>query len=95
MPDLKWTIIPCPPRNASLPCTELQQRRSFEAVCSGCVLQLGGTARIPAGGTATIELAGPDARALNNPGYYKHSAESQALANVGSVVQTHVMQQPS
>lgn len=46
------------------------------------VLQLGGTGRIPAGATASIELSGPDARATNNPGYYQHSAESKALADV-------------
>lgn len=47
------------------------------------MLQLGGTGRIPAGATASIELSGPDARVTNNPGYYQHSAESKALANVG------------
>ena len=44
-------------------------------------LQLG-TGRIPAGATASIELSGPDARAMNNPGYYQHSAESKALTDV-------------
>ncbi|KAL3142916.1 hypothetical protein ABBQ38_003203 [Trebouxia sp. C0009 RCD-2024] len=43
--------------------------------------RLGGTGRIPAGATASIELSGPDARATNNPGYYQHSAESKALAD--------------
>ena len=46
------------------------------------VLQLAGTGKIAAGATATVQLSGPDARAMNNPNYYKHSAESQALANV-------------
>lgn len=49
---------------------------------TACALQLGGTGRIPAGATASIELSGPDARATNNPGYYQHSAESKALADV-------------
>ena len=47
------------------------------------MVQLGGAGRIPAGASATIELSGPDARVTNNPGYYQHSAESKALANVG------------
>ena len=45
------------------------------------LLQLG-TGKIPAGGTASIELSGPDARAMNNPAYYKHSEESKQLADV-------------
>lgn len=43
--------------------------------------RLGGTSRIPAGATASIELSGPDARAMNNPAYYQHSAESKALVD--------------
>jgi hypothetical protein len=56
----------------------------FQALTQICLMvQLGGTGRIPAGATATIELSGPDARVTNNPGYYQHSAESKALAIVG------------
>ncbi|KAA6429691.1 MAG: Qc-SNARE SYP7-family [Trebouxia sp. A1-2] len=53
--------------------------RALTQIC--LMVQLGGTGRIPAGATATIELSGPDARVTNNPGYYQHSAESKALAN--------------
>ncbi len=55
------------------------------------MVQLGGAGRIPAGASATIELSGPDARVTNNPGYYQHSAESKALANVGVSMSTTAM----
>lgn len=54
---------------------------SLPAPNASVLLQLG-TGKIPAGGTASIELSGPDARAMNNPSYYKHSEESKQLADV-------------
>ena len=48
-------------------------------------LQLG-TGKIPIGASATIELSGPDARAMNNPAYYQHSEESKRLADVSSTL---------
>lgn len=44
-------------------------------------LQLG-TGKVPIGASATVELSGPDARAMNNPAYYQHSEESKRLADV-------------
>lgn len=55
--------------------------RTFQREVSCFAMQLG-TGKVPIGGSATVELSGPDARAMNNPAYYQHSEESKRLADV-------------